>query len=54
METQVFEYAEDSVCHMCGETVAGKVEGISVAREEAWVDWRGERGGGDGSADFGY
>ena len=29
-------------------------KGSSVARVEAGVDWRGERGGGDGSADFGY
>ncbi len=54
MEAQTFQHAGDRVCHFFGEAVAGKVQGISVTRKEEWVDWRGEGGGGDGTADFGY
>ena len=38
----MFERARDSVCNICGEDVAGNVRGISVARGEVWVDWRGD------------
>jgi len=38
MEAQAWQHAGDSVCHICVETVAGEVQGASVARKQGWVD----------------